>query len=107
MSEKLGPIAFEEQHDEVFLGRDLGRQHHYSDEIAAVIDQEIHAIITLGNDKATAVLKEHIDQLHKVAHELLEVETMKSEAFLALVDDKPIVKHAYYQMGLSDSEEES
>ncbi len=95
MSEKLGPISFGERHDEVFLGRDISRQLQYSDETTALIDQEVQEIITLGNERANKVIEEHIDQLHMIAKELLEHETLKAEDFLALVDARPVVENLY------------
>ena len=52
-------------------------------------------IITLGNERANKVIEEHIDQLHMIAKELLEHETLKAEDFLALVDARPVVENLY------------
>lgn len=84
MSDKLGPMTFGSDHDEVFIGRDLGRSRNYSEEVAAMIDSEIMALIDDGYKKAEALLKEHIDKLHAVAQALLEKEKLEEAEFEAI-----------------------
>ncbi len=81
MSDKLGPIAFTSDHNEVFLGRDFASSKNYSEEVAAVIDQEVKRIITEAYERCENMLAEHRDILDRVAAYLLEHETMDSEAF--------------------------
>lgn len=81
MSEVLGPIAFGSGHDEVFLGRDLGKSKDFSEEIASKIDQEVKGIIDTAYNKAQSLLMENINKLHAVAKELLEKEKLEAEEF--------------------------
>ena len=82
-SEKLGPVNYSSS-DEVFLGKDFSTRQNYSEETANEIDEEIKAIIEEAYDAATAILEEHMEQLHNVANGLLMVETLDREQFLAL-----------------------
>ena len=82
-SEKLGPVNYSSS-DEVFLGKDFSTRQNYSEETANEIDEEIKAIIEEAYDAATAILEEHMEQLHNVAGGLLMVETLDRDQFLAL-----------------------
>jgi len=95
MSDRLGPISYGQKSDEVFLGRDIAREHLYSDEIAALIDEEVQGIIDHCYEKAEDVLNKYLEQLHEVAQELLENEILKAEDFLKIVDDKPEIRTKY------------
>ncbi len=81
MSEKVGPITYGTDEDMVFLGREIHEQRNYSDKIAAVIDEEISAIIEEASKKAEKVLREHSKELKAIAEELLERETLGKEDF--------------------------
>ncbi|MBE6065543.1 ATP-dependent zinc metalloprotease FtsH [Clostridium cochlearium] len=81
MSEVLGPIAFGSGHEEVFLGRDLGKSKDFSEEIASKIDKEVKRIIDTGYERAQNLLMENINKLHAVAQELLEKEKLEAEEF--------------------------
>jgi len=81
MSEKLGPMTFGTDHDEVFIGRDLARSRNYSEEIAASIDKEIRAIIENAYAKAEKLLRDNINKLHGVANALLEKEKLDKDEF--------------------------
>ena len=81
MSEKLGPMTYGTDNDEVFLGRDYGRAKDYSEEVAAEIDNEIRSIINVAYTTAEKLLKENIDKLHEVAQALLEKETLNAKEF--------------------------
>lgn len=81
MSETLGPMTFGTGHDEVFIGRDLTRARNYSEEVAALIDKEIKAIIEAAYHKAETLLKENINKLHGVAQALLEKEKLDQSEF--------------------------
>jgi len=72
----LGPIAFGDNQDTVFLGREITRNENVSEETARKIDQEIHAIIDEQYTRATAILKEKRTTLDKIAEALLEHETL-------------------------------
>lgn len=81
MSEKLGPMTFGTSHDEVFIGKDLGRAKNYSEEVAAQIDKEIKHTIDNAYKKAEELLTKNIEKLHRVAKTLLEKEKLTGEEF--------------------------
>ncbi|HWL01561.1 MAG TPA: ATP-dependent zinc metalloprotease FtsH [Microbacteriaceae bacterium] len=76
MSAKVGAVKLGTQSAEPFLGRDMGHQADYSDEIAAMIDEEVRALIDQAHDEAWTVLNENRDILDRLATELLEKETL-------------------------------
>lgn len=84
MSEKMGLIAYGDEGDEVFIGRDLAHTRSYSEEVAKDIDQEIHEIIDGCHKKAREIILEHEDVLHKCAALLLEKEKVQRDEFEAL-----------------------
>ena len=73
MSERLGTITFGADQEEVFLGRDLAHAKEYSEETAAIIDEEVKKIVDAGYEKAINILSEHVDKLHAVAKVLLDI----------------------------------
>ena len=81
MSDKLGTITFGADQEEVFLGRDLAHAKEYSEETAAIIDEEVKKIVDEGYQKAVNILSEHIDKLHAVAKVLLEKEKIDGDEF--------------------------
>ena len=81
MSEKLGPRVLGRNHDMPFLGREMGAEPDYSEEVAREIDDEIRRIIEEGHDLATRVLREHIDELHRISQILIERETIDKDQF--------------------------
>jgi ATP-dependent Zn protease len=86
MSDKLGPIVFGTGHDEVFLGKDYASQRNYSEEVASLIDSEIHRIITEAHDRAKKILTENIDKLNLIVEYLTAYEIMDEEQFNAVFD---------------------
>lgn len=84
MSDKLGLITYGDEGDQVFIGRDLAHTRSYSEEVAKEIDQEIHRIIDDCHQRATDIINEHQDVLHKCAQLLLEKEKIHREEFEAL-----------------------
>ena len=88
MSEKLGPVTYGANQEEVFLGRDFNSQKNYSEETAALIDEEVKSIITEAYSKAEKILKENIDKLHETAKVLIEKEKINSEEFDAIFEGK-------------------
>ena len=80
MSDELGPIVFGEQQEQVFLGKNLGHERNYSEEIAAKIDSEIHRIVEEAYKDVTKLLGENEKFLHDMANALLEEETIDSKA---------------------------
>ncbi|HPP31819.1 MAG TPA: cell division protein FtsH, partial [Soehngenia sp.] len=85
MSERLGPMTYGTDNEEVFLGRDLGRTRNYSEEVAAEIDKEMRNIIDRAYHKAESLLKDNIDILHRLAQALMEKETIDGKEFEAIV----------------------
>ncbi len=81
MSDRLGTITFGSDQDEVFLGRDLAHAKEYSEETAAIIDEEVKKLVDEGYKKATDILSEHVDKLHAVAKVLLEKEKIDGDEF--------------------------
>ncbi len=81
MSEKLGPISFDESGQSLFIGRDFGTTKSYSEETAAAIDQEVKAIFDQASARCEQILTEHRDTLIGVAEYLLENESMDREQF--------------------------
>jgi cell division protease FtsH len=80
MSESLGPIAYGQKDELVFLGRDIGEQRDYSDGTARAIDDEVRRIVESAHKKALEILEEHRATLDQIAHRLIEVETLEGEA---------------------------
>lgn len=81
MSERLGTITFGADQEEVFLGRDLAHAKEYSEETAAIIDEEVKKIVDAGYKRAINILSEHVDKLHAVAKVLLEKEKIDGDEF--------------------------
>src|SRR3954471_22203978 len=89
MSDRLGPLSFGKRDEMIFLGRSMGEQRDYSDEVARTIDEEVRAIIDKAYERATEVLTTHRDKLTALAEKLVAEETVDSEAFEALFSDLP------------------
>jgi len=89
MSDKLGPLRLGAQAGEVFLGRDFGHQPNYSDEVAASIDTEVHAIIDGAHTEARSILEAHRETLDKLAAALMEKETLDTPDLMAIMGDLP------------------
>jgi cell division protease FtsH len=85
MSEKLGPRVLGRNMDQPFLGRDYGAEADYSEEIAREIDDEIRRVIEEAHELALAVLREHMDELHKISAILIERETIDKDQFERLL----------------------
>jgi cell division protease FtsH len=79
MSEKLGWLRYRDNQDEVFLGHSVSRAQNMSEDTARLIDDEVRRIVEEGENRARAVLTEHLDQLHLLAGALLEYETLSGE----------------------------
>lgn len=80
MSEKVGPVSYDDG-SEVFLGRDFGHSKGYSENTASEIDDEVKAILIKQYSETERILKEHMEQLVRVAELLLEKETITGEEF--------------------------
>ena len=80
-SDKLGPMIYGSDQEEVFLGRDLGHGRDYSEEVAGQIDEEARRFIDEGYNKALALLEKHMDQLHALAEYLMKYEKIEGDVF--------------------------
>jgi cell division protease FtsH len=76
MSDKLGTVSMGHREELVFLGRDLGEQRNYSEEVAAVIDEEIRSIVNHGYQTAKVILTEQRHKMDAVVEQLKVVETL-------------------------------
>ena len=96
MSPQMGPMVFGQRHELIFLGREIGEQRNYSEQVAREIDKEVNRIVTESYDRATAILTEHEELLQAIAEKLIEVETLDAdefEAFFVGVNGAPPRKH--------------
>ncbi len=89
MSEALGPITYGEKQEMVFLGRDLGEQRNYSEEIAAKIDGEIKKFIDQQYQVALELLTRYRAKLEEIASKLLKAETIERKEFASFFEDVP------------------
>lgn len=101
MSDQLGPIAYQENEEEVFLGRSVSRTQNVSEETAKKIDFEVKKIVEAGYARAKKILADKVDELHKVSKALLTYETLSGEEI------KKIVFENVYPKRLSGKEEAS
>ncbi len=97
-SEKLGPIVYGHDSNEVFLGRDFSSTPSYSENVAAEIDAEVRGIIDTARERARDILTEHMDQLHKVAQFLFENEKMAANEFEAMMTGQPMPEKPDYSI---------
>ena len=93
MSAEVGLIAYGDDQDEVFIGRDLAHARGYSENVSAKIDSEVKKLIDLCYDKAKAILQEHEDVLHSCTKLLLEKEKVGREEFESLFQQREIVQN--------------
>lgn len=84
-SEKMGPIVYGGDSNEVFLGRDFTQSRNYSEETASEIDAEIRQVIETAYEQCKHILSEHIDKLHRISDALLEFEKIGGETFAKLM----------------------
>ena len=111
MSEKLGPLSYSKEEEQIFLGREISQHRDYSENTAQRIDEEINQLIGNAYEKATAVLNENIDILHKLAESLLEKETVMGAELDELINtlrpgiDLPSVTTAAKEEGNETSPE--
>jgi cell division protease FtsH len=90
MSDKIGPLFYGSDQQEMFLGHSTGGGNPNSESITAVIDAEVKRIVEEGYDQAKTLLTDHIDQLHALAQALLEYETLTGEEIKSVIrGEKP------------------
>ncbi len=85
MSEKLGPLAFGQKEEQIFLGREFAQHKDYSEETAVLIDKEIRDVVTEAYGKAKKILIENMNTLHALARTLLERETLVGKEIDAII----------------------
>jgi len=91
MSDKIGPLFYGSDQQEVFLGYSMGQQSRsVSDDMANTIDEEIKKLVEGAHQKAMQILTEHLDELHIIAKALLEYETLTGEEIKALMRGETI-----------------
>lgn len=102
MSERVGAVRLGQGDAEVFLGRDMGSQREYSEEIAAVVDAEVRRLIDAAHDEAWQILNDNRQILDNLAEALLERETLDEHALAEIF--APIVKREYRPVWLSSED---
>lgn len=85
MSKKLGPIRYGEREDVVFLGRQISEHRNYSDQIAQMIDEEVHELVEEAHERCHIILKEHWEKMELLVARLMEIETINAPEFEALM----------------------
>ncbi|EGL81881.1 peptidase M41 [Caldalkalibacillus thermarum TA2.A1] len=90
---RLGPLQFGENQGQVFLGRDIGHERNYSEQIAYEIDQEVRRIITEQYERCKELLTKHRDKLELVAETLLEVETLTADQIKEVIETGELSNH--------------
>ena len=86
MSEKLGPITFGRRQEQVFLGRDIGQDRNYSEEVACAIDQEVRRLIEDAYSQTEELLQTNMEKLELIANALLEKETLEADELEQLLN---------------------
>lgn len=94
LSEKLGPMTYGENEDEVFLGRQVSRQQEMSDATAHEIDLEVKRIVKLNYERAEKILRDNLDILHAMAEALIKYETIDKTQIEELMNRKPVSEPA-------------
>ncbi len=92
MSEKLGPLRYNENQQEVFLGHAITQRQNMSQDTAKLIDQEVRRIVTEGEEKARVVLTAHRTELEAITQALMEFETINGEEVKALMRGEKIMR---------------
>ena len=87
MSDKIGLVAYEDDSDEVFIGRDWGHTKNYSESIASEIDSEVHRIIMECYEKAKGIIEEHRAVLDECARQLIEKEKLTRAEFEKIFEE--------------------
>ena len=88
MSERIGALMLGSNQEQVFLGRDLAQGKEYSEETAAIIDEETKRIVDTGYNRAKQILSDHVEKLHAVAAILLEKEKIEADEFEAIFGEE-------------------
>ena len=89
-SDKLGPLRYEPNQEEVFLGHSVTQQRNISDETARIIDEEVRILVEIGENTSRKIISKKIDDLHKIAKGLLEYETLSAEDISNILSGKEV-----------------
>jgi cell division protease FtsH len=89
-SDKLGPLRYEPNQEEVFLGHSVAKQRNISDETARIIDEEVRKLVEIGEDTSRKIISKKINDLHKIAKGLLEYETLSAEDISNILSGKEV-----------------
>ena len=95
MSDKLGPLKYGDNQEEVFLGHSVTRTQNVSEETARLIDAEVKALVVQGYDRAKQLLADNIDQLHRLAGALLELETLSGDEIKRILAGETVSRGGY------------
>jgi cell division protease FtsH len=86
MSEMLGPLTFGQKEELVFLGREIGEQRNYSEEVAQEIDREVRGLIEEAYSRSKEILTNHRERLDKLALTLMEHETLEGDSLKSILE---------------------
>jgi cell division protease FtsH len=92
MSEKLGPLTYAENEQEIFLGHSVTQTKHISEATAEIIDSEVRSIVDLCYKRAHKILSDNLEKLHDLAKALLDYETLTGDEIVALLKGESIVR---------------
>lgn len=105
-SEKLGPLRYSDNEEEIFLGRSVTQSQHMSDETAQMIDEEVRRLVEAGEAKAREVLTTYRKDLNCIAEALLEYETLSGKEVDALIKGEKIVREDLDKASAAKKEED-
>jgi cell division protease FtsH len=97
MSEKLGPLLYAQNEEEVFLGHSVARTQNVSEATARLIDEEIRRFVEEAYEKARTILTDNLGDLHKIAKALLEYETLSGDEMMALLRGEKIARETHVE----------
>ncbi len=98
MSEAVGPVTFNNNHDEVFLGRDIGQAKDHSEQTAQLIDDEVRKILQNCSDNAEKILTENMEMLHKTSKILIQRETIDGVELDMIINGEELPPISQQQM---------
>jgi len=92
MSDKLGPLRYVSDQEEVFLGHSVSQSKNMSDETAKIVDEEVKRIVSDAYKRAEKCLRDNVEELHKLAKALLEYETLSGDEIKGLLRGEPVIR---------------
>jgi cell division protease FtsH len=92
MSEEMGPLSFGKKEEQIFLGREIAQHRDYSESTAIKIDDEVKNLVSESHDRATDILTENLDFLHKLANALLEREVLGGDEIDMIIHGEKLPK---------------